>query len=65
MVRSLPASARGLRHLDLIPGSGTSPGGGRGNSRQYSCLENHMDRGVWWATVSSQGCKELDTIEMT
>ena len=35
----------------LIPGSGRSPGGGHGNSLQYSCLENPMDRGVWQATV--------------
>ena len=34
-----------------IPGSGRSPGGGNGNPLQYSCLENPMDRGVWWATV--------------
>ena len=34
-----------------IPGSGRSPGGGNGNSLQYSCLENPMDRGAWWATV--------------
>ena len=34
-----------------IPGSGRSPGGGYGNSVQYSCLENPMDRGTWWATV--------------
>ena len=36
---------------DSIPGSGKSPGGGQGNSLQYSCLENSMDRGVWQATV--------------
>ena len=35
----------------LIPGSGRSPGGGHGNSLQYCCLENPMDRGAWWATV--------------
>ena len=35
----------------LIPGSGRSPGEGNGNSLQYSCLENPMDRGAWWATV--------------
>ena len=35
----------------LIPGSGRSLGGGHGNPLQYSCLENPMDRGVWWATV--------------
>ena len=33
------------------PGSGRSPGGGHGNPSQYSCLENPMDRGAWWATV--------------
>ena len=33
----------------LIPGSGRSPGGRHGNSLQYSCLENPMDRGAWWA----------------
>ena len=39
------------RDLDLIPGSGRSPGEGNGNPLQYSCLENHTDRGVWRATV--------------
>ena len=34
-----------------IPGSGRSPGEGIGNPLQYSCLENPMDRGAWWATV--------------
>ena len=35
----------------LIPGLGTSPGGGNGNPLQHSCLENSMDRTAWWATV--------------
>ena len=35
----------------LIPGSGRSPGRGHDNPLQYSCLENPMDRGAWWATV--------------
>ena len=35
----------------LIPGSRRSPGEGNGNPLQYSCLENPMDRGAWWATV--------------
>ena len=35
----------------LILGLGRSPGVGNGNPLQYSCLENPMDRGVWWATV--------------
>ena len=34
-----------------IPGSGGSPGVGNGNPLQYSCLENSMGRGAWWATV--------------
>ena len=35
----------------LIPDSGRSLGGGHGNPFQYSCLENPVDRGAWWATV--------------
>ena len=34
-----------------IPGLGRSPGEGNGSPLQYSCLENPMDRGAWWATV--------------
>ena len=34
-----------------VPGLGRSPGGRHGNPLQYSCLENPMDRGAWWATV--------------
>ena len=34
-----------------ILGLGRSPGEGNGNPLQYSCLENPMDRGAWWATV--------------
>ena len=37
--------------LGLIPGSGRSPGEGNGTPLQYSCLENPMDRGAWWAAV--------------
>ena len=37
--------------LGSIPGLGVSPGEGHGNPLQYSCLENPMDRGAWWATV--------------
>ena len=37
--------------LGYIPGSGRSPGGKHGNSLQYSCLENPMDREAWWAAV--------------
>ena len=38
-------------HPGSIPGLGRSPGEGNGNPLQYSCLENPMDRGAWWATV--------------
>ena len=48
MVKNLPANAR---DAGLIPGSGRRPGEGNGNALQYSCLENFMDRGGWWATV--------------
>jgi len=34
-----------------IPGSERPPGEGNGNPLQYSCLENPMDRGAWWAAV--------------
>ena len=32
-------------------GLGRSPGEGKGKPLQYSCLENSMDRGAWWATI--------------
>ena len=44
------ASACIVGDLGSIPGSGRSPGGGNGNTLQYSCLENPMDGGTWWAT---------------
>ena len=45
------ASASNAGDLGLIPGSGRSPGEENGNPLQYSCLENPMDGGAWWATV--------------
>ena len=47
------ANARDTRDTSSIPGSerGRSPGEGHGNPLQYSCLENPIDRGAWWATV--------------
>ena len=51
MVKNPPANAGDIRDGALIPESRSSPGGGQGNPLQYSCLENPMDRGAWWATV--------------
>jgi len=48
-------SACNVGNLASIPGSGRSPGEGNGNPLQYSCLENPMDRGAWWATYSPWG----------
>ena len=45
------ASAYNAGDPGSIPGSGRYPGEGNGNSLQYSCLENPMDRGAWLATV--------------
>ena len=50
-VKNLPADAGDIRDPGSVPESGKSPGGGHGNPLQYSCLENPMDRGAWWAVV--------------
>ena len=46
-------SACNAGDMGSIPGSEKSPGEGNGNPLQYSCLENPMGRGAWWATVHS------------
>jgi len=47
----------------VIPGLERSPGGGHGNPLQYSCLENPMDGGAWWATVHgvTKSCTQVST----
>ena len=62
MVKKQPDNAKDIRDAGSVPGSGRSPGGGHGNPLQYSCLENPMGRGAWWATVHS---KQSDTTEVT
>ena len=52
MVRNPPGSIGDIRDMDLIPGSGRSPGGGNDDPFHYSCLENPTDRGAWRATYS-------------
>ena len=53
VAKSMPADAGGFRDAGSIPGSERSSGRGHGNSFQYSCQENPMDRGDWWAMVHS------------
>ena len=62
VAKSPPAIAGDARDLCLIPGLGRSPGEGNGNTLQYSCLENPMDRGVWQATAHGI-TKESNTTE--
>ena len=59
-VKNLPA----MQEMQVsIPGLRRSPGGGHGDTLQYSCLENSMDRGALQAMV--QEVTELDTTEVT
>ena len=60
MVKNLPANAGDTRDVSSIPRSGRSPGVENGDLRQYSCLENSIDRGSWQAIVHGV-TKESDT----
>ena len=53
LVQNPPVNAGDAKDSGSIPGLGRFPGGGNCNSLQYSCLQNPMDRGAWWATVHS------------
>ena len=50
VVKNPPANAEDVRDMGSILGLGRFPGE-QGNPLQYFCLENPMDKGVWWATV--------------
>ena len=52
VVKDPPANAGDERDRSSVPGLGRFPGEGNGNSFQYSCLENSMDRGAWQGTVN-------------
>ena len=58
MVKNLPANAGDTKDAGSIPGSRRSSGVENSNSLQYSCLENSMDRGTWWASYSPWGHKD-------
>ena len=66
VVKNLPANAGNARVTGSIPGSERSPGGGHGDPLQYSCRENPMDRGAWWATVRgvAESRKQLKRLSM-
>ena len=51
MVKNLPANAGNTGDTDSVPGLGRSLGEGDSSPLQYSCLENPMDGGAWWATI--------------
>ena len=61
-VKNPPTDVGDSGDMCLIPGLGRSPGVGNSNPLQYSCLENSMERGAWWATVHGV-TKESDTTE--
>ena len=63
VVKNPPANAGDIRDPGSSPGSGRPPGGGHGDSLEYSCLENPMDPGAWRATV--HGVTESDRTEVT
>ena len=59
VVKNQPANAGGIRDKGFIPGLGRFPGKRNGNLRQYSCLQNPMDRGAWQATVHKDTMNQI------
>ena len=51
MIKNMPSNAGDIRDVNLTPGSERSPREGNDNPLCYSCLENSVDRGAWWAAV--------------
>ena len=75
VIKNVLTNAGDLGDMGSILGSGRSPEAGHGNPLQYSCLQNPMDRGSWWATVhrvtrhgviiQSIGSQVINTTEAT
>ena len=63
VVKSPPDNAGDIRNLGSIPGSGRPPGGGNGNTLQYSCLENPVDGGAWQGTIHRLTKSRSDTTD--
>ena len=59
VVKNLPANARDTGDLGLIPGSGRSPGGGKGNPLQYSCLKKSL------VGYNPKSCKEWSQTQLS
>ena len=59
MVKNPTANTEGARDTGSISGLRRSPGGGNGNALQYSCQDNPMNRGAWWAVVHGAAVSNL------
>ena len=59
-------SAGATTDMECIPGLGRCPGGGNSSPPQYSCLENPVDRGAWWAIIHkvTKSCARLKRVSM-
>ena len=51
VVKNLPVNSKDAGNVGIIPGLERSSGGENGNTLEYSCLKNPMDRGAWQATI--------------
>ena len=64
MIKNPPSSVGNI-NAGSITGSGRSPGGGHSTLLQYSCLENPIDRGAWWATVHGVAKSQTSLKQLT
>ena len=62
VVKNPPANTEGMRDSGSVPGSGKSSGEGNGTPLQYSCLENSLGRGFWWAIVHEAAKRQTQMV---